>query len=108
GESTRSTRGHDHIRLDPDQIGDQLGEPTVPPVGPPVLDDDVSTLDVAELAEALAKRVDQIAFEGKRRIAEVADMRNPGWLPLGSEQAKHEAERNDDCEPDHAQWGFGQ
>jgi len=64
-ESAWSARCHDRINLGSDQIGHEVGEAIVPPLGPPVLDDDVLTIGVAELAEALAESGQEMGRRAK-------------------------------------------
>jgi hypothetical protein len=44
---------HDDVHLEPNQLGRQVGEPLVPPLRIPVLNDEVLALDVVELAQTL-------------------------------------------------------
>jgi len=52
--------------LGSDQIGNEVGEAIGPSLGPPALDDDVLTLGVAELAEALAESGQEIFAQGQQ------------------------------------------
>ena len=57
GQGCRRAAGDDHVRLETDQFGGEIGKPLVLPLGPPVLDDDVLPLDVAELTQPLSEGV---------------------------------------------------
>src|SRR5262249_21386423 len=85
-EGARSARCHDRVHLDSDQIGNESGKAIVPSPCPPVLDDDVLTLGVAELVEALAESGQEIFFKGRRRVAEVSKTRDARLLRLGHER----------------------
>ena len=45
--------------------------PFLLPLRPPVPDDEILALHVAELTETLPKGVDQVGFEGWRRVAQI-------------------------------------
>jgi hypothetical protein len=44
---------HDHLNLEPDQLGHQVGEPLFPPLRIAGLNDKVLALDIAEVAQPL-------------------------------------------------------
>ena len=44
---------HNHVHLEPDQLGRQVGEPLVLPLRIAVLNDEVLALDIAEVAQTL-------------------------------------------------------
>jgi hypothetical protein len=46
---SRCTSGHENVNLETHQLGRQVGEPIIFPLGPSILDDDVLPLHVAEL-----------------------------------------------------------
>jgi hypothetical protein len=54
-ESAGRPRGHDDDRIETDQVGRELGEPLVSPFCPSVLNGNVLTLDVAQVAELLSE-----------------------------------------------------
>jgi hypothetical protein len=66
--------GHDHVDLEEDEFGREIGEPLGPPVSPSLLDDDVLALDVPELAQPVPKRL-EVDRESLRSwcVAEVPD-----------------------------------
>ena len=49
----RGARCEDHVDLQPDELGRELGQPLVLPLGGADLEDDALTLDPAEISEAV-------------------------------------------------------
>ncbi len=56
-------RRHDDICLETDQLGRLAGEPIIMTLRPAVVDGDALSLDIAELAEALAECLNQMGFQ---------------------------------------------
>ncbi len=66
----------DQVDIECRELGNELGESPVITFCPAVFDDDVPSLDVTSVAQALAKRGDEIGFESSRGIAEKADAKD--------------------------------
>jgi hypothetical protein len=49
---------HNHLDVETDKLGRQMGQMVCPPLGPTVLDDDVLPLDVAKVAQTLLECLD--------------------------------------------------
>jgi hypothetical protein len=108
GDGGRGARGgmgrlrrprHDDVDLEAHQLGRQLGEPLVSPIGVSALDAEVPALHVPELAQPLEERVPQARpGRGRRGRAEEADpvhlARRPGVG--GERRGQHRG-----GEPDH-------
>ena len=63
GDGGRRARRQDDVSLEPDCFRHQPGEPIVPAFGPAVLDVDVLAFDVVEIAQPLAKGVDELGLK---------------------------------------------
>ena len=76
---------HDHINSESHQFGSETGKSLDPPVGGPEVDDNILTLDIAQLAQALIKSLG----EGRpsRSNMQIADPRDPAYrLHRGGER----------------------
>ena len=90
------TGSHDQVDLQRDQFGDKRWEALVFPLRPPILDDDVPPLDVAEFAQALAEWPHTIGLEGRCRVPEESDLVSvPYRLRLGNERCGEEQNGDD-------------
>jgi hypothetical protein len=69
-------RRHQHIDLEPDQLGGQLGQASIVAVRVAVLDRDVLTLDPPELAQTFAERLVPPCRHGRREWRENSDPRH--------------------------------
>ena len=90
GEGGWRARGDDNIDLAGDKLGNQFRKALVLAFRPSIFDDDVTALDVAELAQTLAERADEIGLEGRGRVPEETDPVGPLQL---SAQSKRRCER---------------
>ena len=68
----------DDVHLEADQLGREVWEPIASSLGKPVLDTDVTTFDITELAEALLKGFDKRI--GRRAAEEHTDAGKPTRL----------------------------
>ena len=73
-----------------DKLGNQFRKALVLAFRPSIFDDDVTALDVAEVAQTLAERADEIGLEGRGRVPEETDPVGPLLL---SAQSKRRCER---------------
>ena len=80
GEGGGRARGHDHIHFRGEQFGDERGKALVFSFRPAILDDDVAALLVAELAQPVAERPDEIGLERSGGVAQ--ENRSRGIFPL--------------------------
>src|SRR5262245_29542692 len=78
GEGSRRASGNDYIDLLGNQLADEGGKAIILSLGPSILDQDVFALDVAEVMQALAERLDEIFLE---RSCGVPEESYPGDLP---------------------------
>src|SRR5437867_8921575 len=62
--------GYDHRDLQGEQFPNEDREAIILSLRPPVLDQDVSALDIPEVAQPLAERPDEISLEGRRGVSE--------------------------------------
>jgi hypothetical protein len=62
--------GHDHRDLQGEQLPNEGREAIILSLRPPILDQDVSALDIPEVAQPLAERPDEISLEGRRGVSE--------------------------------------
>ena len=70
-------------------------------LSPLVPDDEILSLHVAKLTEALTKGVDQVGFEGGRRVAQIPNRHDSsGLLPHGGERCREDDESQRHDEPD--------
>src|SRR5262249_57074126 len=97
GKGAGRTRRHDDVDLEPDQLGRKLREAIFVPLRPAVLDGDALALDVAEIAESLAERLEDLWLQRRRGGAEVPDARQsprllrPSDARRGEEAARERA-----------------
>ena len=106
-----STHCHDDVRLEANEISRECRVPVVLALGPARLEGDVLTLDIAQVAQALAERLEAAqpkVGRGARRY-----VTHPGQLLRGlsddrAEWRKGNAESENDREPDpphaHLDW----
>ena len=73
---SRRPVGKNNVDLEPDQLRRQRGKAIVPALRPPVLDDDILTLHVAEVAKTLAERLQLAPVSGSRGGSQQADPGN--------------------------------
>jgi hypothetical protein len=78
GEGSRRASGNDYIDLLGNQLADEGGKTLILSFRPSILDQDVSSFDVAEVMQALAERLDEIFLE---RSCGVPEESYPGDLP---------------------------
>jgi len=82
---------HDAVRLDPHEVSREGRQPLVFPLGPPPLDDEVPSLDVAEVTKALPERVERVTERRGRGGAQDAQPgHRPGLLRLGGKRRGEE------------------
>ena len=62
--------GDDEVNLEPDQLCREVGQPVVLPLGPAVLDGEVLTLHVAEVAKALPESLNEVGVTGRGGAAQ--------------------------------------
>jgi hypothetical protein len=99
--------GHDHVRFEADELGDDVPESLEPSLGRPALEDEVLPFDVAEGPQALHERssgdVDGLGsrhLRDRRRGEDEADAVDlPCLLRPGGKRRGEEAQGERDCEP---------
>jgi hypothetical protein len=92
GESGGCPGGHDHRDLQGEQLRNQGREAIILSVRPPILDHDVSALDVPVVAQPLAELPDEIGLEGHRGVSEEPDpVHVPRLLGRGGDRRREEA-----------------
>ena len=104
GKGTGRTRCHDDVDLEPDQLGRNLREAIFVPLRPAVLDGDALALDVAEVAESLAERLEDLGLQRRRGGAEVPEARQSPRLLRPSDQRRGEeapGHGTEECSPLH-------
>ena len=69
----RRARRDNHVHFGRNQLGNQRREAVVLSVGPEIFDRNVAAFLVAGVTQALAKRVKEIGFQRRGRVAHVAD-----------------------------------
>jgi hypothetical protein len=72
------------------QIGSQGRQPIILALRPPVFDDNILPLDVADVAKALVESVQKVRKQGGRFAAEEPDYRH-GLLRVGREGPRSRA-----------------
>jgi hypothetical protein len=91
-EDDRIAYRDDHVDREPDQFGGELGQSFELPSCPAELDDEILSLHVSQVAEAVAKRLRVLGVSSRRVASEIADAGNlPGRLRLGDERRSEEA-----------------
>src|SRR2546426_2390400 len=103
-------RDHDDVYLEPDQLGQETREKFGPPLRPAIVDSDLLALHVAQLAEALAERIEEMPVHRVRACLEKSHpIEFPRLLGLGRERHRDEADSENDREPDqpHGHLGGG-
>jgi len=96
GANGGAATGHNHVHLEPDQLGRQVGELLGSPLRITGLQDEVLTLYIAELTEALPEGLDVEIGEGR------ASAQPPDLVPFsrrlyrGGERRRDEAEGEQD------------
>ena len=73
---SRRPVGYNNVDLEPDQLRRQRGKAIVPALRPPVLDDDILALHVAEVAKPLAERLQLAPVSGSRGGSQQTDPGN--------------------------------
>src|SRR4029453_787702 len=93
---------HDYLSPLSEQLCDEAGKTLVLPFRPSILDGEILSLDVAQLAQALAEWPDEIGLQGRRGVPE-----DPSPVPFPGEWRCEEANGENDREPDqpHAHLG---
>jgi hypothetical protein len=79
-EGSGRSGGYDRVDVQRHEFGNERGKTLVSALSPSVFDQDVPVFDVAEVTQALAKRLDQMGFERRGRVAQEADARQPAPL----------------------------
>src|SRR4051812_10502541 len=94
---------NDYIDLARNHVGNQIAQPLDTAVGIPVLDDDVATFVVAQLAQALLEaRLGCRAVAALGAYPEIADMGDRLWyLCTGGHRSKQNSknDRRECCKP---------
>src|SRR5262245_2429339 len=98
----------DQVHIGANQLGGQFGKSLVVPLRPAVLDGDVRTLDITEVAQTQA---DSLKPRGKRRWrcqAEESDPRHFAWLlrPRRKRPRGRAAQECDEVAPAHAEKAY--
>jgi hypothetical protein len=94
----------DDVDLEPDELGRNLGEALLAPLGPAILDRDGATLDPTQFAQPLHKSGNPLALD-RRRGAQESDGRQLARLPrIRSERpsGRRAAEQRDELAPSHS------
>ena len=82
----------DDVRLETDKLVREDRMTFLLALRPLVPDDEILSLHVAELTEALTKGVDQVGFEGGRRVAQIPNRHGAsGLLRLGGQRRREQA-----------------
>jgi hypothetical protein len=91
GQGLGCASGHDDINLERNQFGRKSGEPLGLPLGISVFNDDVATLDVAEVTQSLEEGLGQVGSSGQvgRQEAYSSDLGR--LLGLGGERRSKES-----------------
>jgi hypothetical protein len=89
---------HDDINLERNQFGRESGEPLELPLGISVFNDDVTTLDVAEVTQSLTEGLGQVGVSGQvgRQEAYSSDLGR--LLGVGRNRAEEPTEEKGDAE----------
>src|SRR5262249_17788718 len=110
---------HEHVEVEPNELGSERGEPLLPVLGKPPLEDHVASFHVAEFAQPLLQRLDEVPRLDWRRGEDQADPVDlPGLLRLDGRRRgqEREGERGDGqslqeptsrwpgCYADRAEW----
>jgi hypothetical protein len=66
GQGPWRRSGDDHVNLQTSELGRELGEPTKLALRKPILEGKILALDPAQVAEPLAKRLDDRYIRGSR------------------------------------------
>ena len=75
GQSGRRARGHDDIDVEPYQFGRELSERIELSLGIAIINDEVTALDVAEVAQSLTERFERtLVGEIARKVAYSGDL----------------------------------
>jgi hypothetical protein len=92
---------YDDVRLEPDQLGREGGQPVEPTLRKSIVDDNILALSLPELAQPFPERIEVRRRIGKGpRPKKTYPRQLPRLLPLSGERRKSEAERENDREPD--------
>ena len=81
GQSCRRSMGDDHIDLETSQVRKERRKPIIPAIRPPVLDDKIPSLLIAEIAQTRAKGLGafgQTVSSGRSQEPDPKDLRR--WL----------------------------
>ena len=82
GQRARRAVRDDDVDLEPNQLGCQAGQPLVSALRPPVLDDDVPALDVAEIAKPCRNGLDAaLEAPARKRLRSRSDRPSPPAAP---------------------------
>src|SRR4029453_15046429 len=81
---------HDYLYPLSEQLCDEAGKTLVLPFRPSILDGEILSLDVAQLAQALAEWPDEIGLQGRRGVPEEP---YPVTFPAGCASAANGAAR---------------
>src|SRR5262249_22989404 len=99
-----SAHSHNHIHLEPDQLGREVGEPLLTPLRRAVLNDEVLALDIPEVAQFLPEGL-QVGL-GSRETGTGIEPTNPGdfpcWLRRGGKDHGEETQSQGDETPHRA------
>jgi hypothetical protein len=92
---------HDHVKLQPNQLACEIGEPFSPAVGRAVLDHQVLPLDVPEFSEPLSECCEVGGVRRYRHDLQHTDAVDlPRRLRLSDERCERQSDSEKDREPD--------
>jgi hypothetical protein len=98
------SRADNHLHLEPDQLGRQLGQPFRLALGIPVLDDHVLSLDVAQGAQTLLEGLDiDVVRERAASIEQTDPVHFLRWLRVRGARRREEAASEGDETPHGAE-----
>src|SRR5206468_4977836 len=98
GKGSGCAHGHDDINFERNQFGRKSGEPLELPLGISVFNDDVATLDVAEVTQSLTEGLAQVGARSQvgRQVAYSSG--RGGLLGAGGPRAEESTEEKGDAE----------